>query len=140
MNGLSLTLGSASNVTPSTQPWTPSWYWKINCFPIHGGSLSRLIVVDLPDRILCSIQLHILCASTGEYHPLASVPVISYPVDKLDTCFVVAIGSKVYFSFTQDNIIVWDWKTGELVFVRLVSTSKSHTSSPGGYPEIQSDA
>ena len=77
-----------------------------------------------------SAQLHILLASTGDRHLLASVPVISYPTESTCICEPFIFGSQVYLGFVPEDIICWDWQTGELVFVRLATTPLSVTSSP----------
>jgi len=57
---------------------------------------------------------------------MASIPVISYPIKDTHIYAPYIFGSRVYLAFVPDDIIIWNWKTGELVFVSLVTTTSRH--------------
>ena len=71
-----------------------------------------------------SIRLHILRASDGKGHPGAVLPIIAHPVESSDSHYSPAdlaiCGSQVCLypkSSPSYDTLVWDWKTGSLIFV-----------------------
>jgi hypothetical protein len=88
-------------------------------------------------------ELHLRTMSTGEEHPDAKEPVLkafSPSRSRLKSCWIQVanehIGILFYNGLRHDNteiesnnLVVWNWRTGEILFVRSgspVSTSPSY--------------
>ncbi|KAI0251101.1 hypothetical protein BJV78DRAFT_1214417 [Lactifluus subvellereus] len=111
---------------PSTLRGIPMRQWELS-FPF----VPHLFVLDPSEDILIVVQpgealeprFHFLSLKTGEPHPLAAVfPIFDTPLSSasLERLRLVVTRNYVAVLVARDQLKVFDWKTGQIVF-RIMS-------------------